>query len=96
MKAYLSQKVIEVFGKEYELASMERILGGAQKYTYLAKCTNGFEFVIYQWDKGTTYFKNNGENAVFCSSSAKLFQSNNEWCKILRYRGRIKFFRYTF
>lgn len=78
MKAYMSQKVIEVFGKEYELASMERILGGAQKYTYLAKCTNGFEFIIYQWGKDTTYFENNGENAVFCSSSAKLFQSNNE------------------
>lgn len=74
----MSKKAIEVFGKEYELASMERILGGAQKYTYLAKCINGFEFVIYQWDKGTTFFENNGENAVFCSSSANLFQSNNE------------------
>lgn len=78
MKAYMSQKVIEVFGKEYELVSMERILGGAQKYTFLAKCTNGFEFIIYQWGKEMTYFENNGENAVFCSSSAKLFQSNNE------------------
>lgn len=70
--------MIEVFGKEYELTSMERILGGAQKYTYLAKCTNGFEFVIYQWDKSKTYFENNGENAVFCSSSSTLFQRNNE------------------
>lgn len=78
MKAYMSQKAMEVFGKEYELASLERILGGAQKYTYLAKCTNGFEFAIYQWDKGTTYFENNDKNAVFCSSSAMLFQSNNE------------------
>ncbi|MBP3428737.1 MAG: phosphotransferase [Clostridia bacterium] len=78
MKAYIASKVKKVFGKEYKLASMERILGGAQKYTYLAKCTNGFEFIIYQWGNETTYFENYGENAVFCSSGAKLFQSNNE------------------
>ena len=67
-----------IFGEEYELESMEHILGGAQKYTYIAKCTNGFEFVIYWWDKSTTYFENNNESAVFCSNSANLFQSNNE------------------
>ena len=61
MKEFMSKKAIEVFGKEYELASMERILGGAQKYTYLAKCINGFEFIIYQWDNSTTYFEKNDE-----------------------------------
>ena len=49
MKEFMSKKTNEVFGEEYELESMERILGGAQKYTYLAKCTNGFKFIIYQW-----------------------------------------------
>lgn len=78
MKEFMSKKTTEVLGEEYVLESMERILGGAQKYTYLAKCTNGFEFVIYQWDKSTTYFENNDESAVFCSNSADLFQSNNE------------------
>ena len=78
MKEYMSKKVMEVFGKEYVLEFMERILGGAQKYTYLAKCTNGFEFIIYQWGKETSYFEKDEENAVFCSSSAELFQSNNE------------------
>lgn len=78
MKEFMSKKTNEVFGEEYELESMERILGGAQKYTYLAKCTNGFKFIIYQWDKSTTYFENNDESAVFCSSSANLFESNNE------------------
>lgn len=78
VKEFMSKKAVQIFGKEYELESMERILGGAQKYTYLAKCTNGFKFVIYQWDKSTTYFKNNDERAVFCSNSAKLFQRNNE------------------
>ncbi|MBD5137405.1 MAG: hypothetical protein HDT39_15895 [Lachnospiraceae bacterium] len=48
MKEFMSKKTIEVFGQEYELESMERILGGAQKYTYIAKCANGFEFVIYR------------------------------------------------
>ena len=78
MKEFMSKKTNEVFGEEYELESMERILGGAQKYTYLAKCTNGFKFIIYQWDKSTTYFENNDESALFCSSSANLFESNNE------------------
>jgi len=78
MKELMSKKTTEVFGKEYQLDSMERILGGAQKFTYLAKCTNGFMFVVYQWDKSTTYFENNAECAVFCSSSATLFQRNNE------------------
>ena len=39
MKEFMSKKTNEVFGEEYELESMERILGGARKYTYLAKCT---------------------------------------------------------
>ena len=78
MKAYMYKKVTEVFGKEYKLDSTERLLGGTQKHTFLAKCLNGFEFVIYQWGKGTSYFENNNENAIFCSSSAELFQRNNE------------------
>lgn len=78
MKEFMSKKATQIFGKEYEIELIERILGGAQKYTYLAKCTNGFKFVIYQWDKSTTYFKNSDEHAVFCSNSADLFQRNNE------------------
>lgn len=78
MKEFMSKKATQIFGKEYEIELIERILGGAQKYTYLAKCTNGFKFVIYQWDKSTTYFKNSDEHVVFSSNSADLFQRNNE------------------
>lgn len=78
------KKAIDVFGKEYELDLVERILGGVQKHTYLAKCTNGFGFIIYQWDKSRTYFENNDESAVFCPNSANLFQSNN---KLMREHG---------
>lgn len=78
MDSFIAKKTKEVFGEEFELFSFERLLGGAQKHTYLAKCTNGFEFVIYQWDKSTTFFEDNTESAVFCSSSAHLFQCNNE------------------
>lgn len=79
MRKFVSQKVKTVFGKEYDLISMERILGGTQKHTYLAKCTNGFCFVIYLWDKSTTFFNN--ETGIFCSSSAVLFEKNNELMK---------------
>lgn len=78
MKELMSKQTTDVFGKEYELESVGRILGGAQKYTYLAKCTNGFKFVIYQWDKSTTYFEKNDESCIFYSNSANLFQNNNE------------------
>lgn len=51
IKEFISKKIKEIFGTEFELSSIERLYGGAQKHTYLAKCTNGFEFVIYKWDK---------------------------------------------
>lgn len=79
MEKFVSQKAKTVFGEEYDLISMRRILGGAQKHTYLAECTNGFCFVIYLWDKSTTYFNN--ESGIFCSSSAVLFEKNNELMK---------------
>ena len=78
MDSFFEKKTKEVFGEEFELSSFEQLFGGAQKHTYLAKCTNGFEFVIYQWDKSTTFFEYNTGSAVFCSSSAHLFQCNNE------------------
>lgn len=78
MKGFFEKKAMEIFGEEYVLDTMERMLGGAQKYTYLAKCTNGFAFVIYQWGEDTTYFEDNGDSAMFCSSSAELFQKNND------------------
>lgn len=79
MEKFISRKVKTVFDKEYDLTSMKRILGGAQKHTYLARCTNGFCFVIYLWDKSTTFFSN--ETGIFCSSSAVLFEKNNELMK---------------
>lgn len=78
MKELMSKKTKEIFDEEFELEFMKRILGGAQKYTYPAKCSNRFKFIIYQWDKSTTYIKNNDEGAVFCLNSANLFQDNNE------------------
>lgn len=79
MEKFVSQKVKTVFGKEYDLISVRRILGGAQKHTYLAGCTNGFCFVIYMWDKSTTFFNN--ETGIFSSSSAVLFEKNNKLMK---------------
>lgn len=78
MKEFISEKVKKVFGKDYVLASMERLLGGAQKHTYLAKCENGFSFVIYQWNEHTTYFNYDSELTVFRSSSAILLEENNK------------------
>lgn len=77
LQQFMTQKVKEVFGHVHELQSMERLLGGAQKHTYLAKTQKGFQFVIYIWDKSTSYFSYDEEKDVFLSSSAKLFELNN-------------------
>lgn len=77
MELFFSNKAKEVFGSEYEVISLERLLGGAQKHTWLAKCKNGFAFVIYQWGKNTSYF--NTENDIFQSNSAELFKLNNQF-----------------
>lgn len=76
MYKLVNKKIKEIFGENYELVSMEGILGGAQKHTYRAVCSNGFSFVVYQWDQSTTYFEKNDAD-IFCSSSAELFQLNN-------------------
>lgn len=81
MKEWMSEKAMQIFGTEYALQSVKRLLGGAQKHTYLAKCVNGFQFVLYQWDKSTTCFENDDENQWFSSNSAALFQNNNEWMR---------------
>lgn len=83
LRRFMMQKVKEVFGNRYELQSMERLLGGAQKHTYLAKTQNGFNFVIYIWDQATSYFSYDEENDIFLSSSAKLFELNNyKMCEV--------------
>ncbi len=77
MELFFSNKAKEVFGSEYEVVSLERLLGGAQKHTWLAKCNNGFSFVIYQWGNNTSCF--NTENDIFQSNSAELFKLNNQF-----------------
>lgn len=77
MKEFISHKAKNIFGEEYDLVSLQRLFGGAQKYTYLARCSNGFSFVIYKWDKSTTYFDSINELEIFCSNSAVLFERNN-------------------
>ncbi len=77
MKLFFSNKAKEIFGKDYEVISIERLLGGAQKHTWLAQCKNGFSFVIYQWGDNTSYFKT--ENEIFQSNSAELFMLNNQF-----------------
>ena len=78
MEKFIENKIKQVFGDKYELIKMEPLLGGAQKHTFLAECTNGFSFVIYKWAEDSTYFTYDSEEAVFRSSSATLFEENNK------------------
>ena len=81
MKKIIEKKAKLYFGEEVLLVDLKRLLGGAQKYTYLATLDNGFKFVVYVWDKSTNYFSDseNVTNNVFLSSSALMFELNNKF-----------------
>lgn len=80
MEKKIEEKAKECFGKDRTLKGIERLLGGAQKHTYLAILDNGFKFVVYVWDKNINYFSGseNITNDLFLSSSALMFKLNNE------------------
>lgn len=61
MREFVSGKMKEVFGESFVVVEMERLLGGAQKYTYRVKCENGFEFVVYVWAVEKSYFEYEGK-----------------------------------
>lgn len=81
MEKKIEEKAKEYFGKERTLKGIERLLGGAQKHTYLAILDNGFKFVVYIWDKSTNYFSDSERKTdnVFLSSSALMFKLNNKF-----------------
>ena len=80
MEKKIEEKAKEYFGKERTLKGIERLLGGAQKHTYLAILDNGFKFVVYIWDKSTNYFSDSERKTdnAFLSSSALMFKLNNK------------------
>lgn len=78
VQQFMKSKTKVVFGDSFILNRMTRILGGAQKHTYLAETKSGFCFVVYIWDKSTSYFTYNEEKDVFSSSSSLLFELNNK------------------
>lgn len=80
MEREIERKVKKHFGKERTLKDIERLLGGAQKHTYMATLDNGFKFVVYVWDKSTNYFFDSErvDNNTFLSSSPLMFKLNNE------------------
>ncbi len=77
VQQFMALKTKEFFGNSFILNRLTRILGGAQKHTYLAEAENGFHFIIYIWDKSTSYFTYSEKEDVFYSSSAQLFELNN-------------------
>lgn len=77
VEQFMKLKTKVVFGESFILNQMTRILGGAQKHTYLAETKSGFCFVIYIWDKSTSYFTYDEDENIFSSSSSLLFELNN-------------------
>ncbi len=78
VQEFMTKKAKQIFDDISGELSMVRILGGAQKHTYLATTQNEFKFVIYIWDQSTSYFSYDEEKDIFLSSSVKLFELNNK------------------
>ena len=80
MDKVIEEKVRRCFGEDVSLKSLRRFLGGAQKHVYLGILDDGFKFVVYVWDKSTSYFSDceNEIDDVFLSSSALMFELNNK------------------
>lgn len=80
MDKVIEEKVRRCFGEDVSLKSLSRLLGGAQKHVYLGILDDGFKFVVYVWDKSTSYFSDyeNETDDVFLSSSALMFELNNK------------------
>jgi len=77
LKADKLQRVVgDIFGDEYIIQNSERLLGGAQKHVYKVQCKNNFAFVLYIWNKDTTYFEDS-DACGFTSNSAELFEANS-------------------
>lgn len=71
------QKIMKkVFKKDYEVMTITRLLGGAQKGTYKVECSNEFAYVLYIWDASLSYFENVHTEEAFTSNSAFLFKQN--------------------
>ena len=80
MEREIERKIKKYFGEERTLKEIKRLLGGAQKHTYLVTLDNGFKFVVYVWDKSTNYFSDSEcvDSSEFLSSSPLMFKLNNE------------------
>lgn len=76
-QALLSEKAAQLWGRGCRVCSLKRVLGGAQKHTYLAETEGCAPFIVYRWGEDTSYFSSGKKGAVFSSSGASLFVQNN-------------------
>lgn len=77
LQPFIEEKARQVFGETFYLKQITRVLGGAQKHTYLVESQHRFNFIMYIWDQSTSYFSADEQTKVFTSSSAELFELNN-------------------
>ena len=75
-KEDLREIMREIFKREYQINSITRIPGGAQKGTYKVECSEQFSCVLYIWDESLSYFKSVHTKEAFISNSAYLFEKN--------------------
>lgn len=78
---FFDEVIKNVFGEAYKISKVKEMLGGAQKLTYLIRCSNAFSCVLYVWDEERNFFPNKN-NTGFVSSDATLFEINQNFLKV--------------
>jgi hypothetical protein len=77
----LSKYLKSVFEMNYDVKSIHKMHGGAQKVVYKIDCENGFKCVLYVWDDTMNYFQQEKSESdiLDASSGADLFEINNKY-----------------
>lgn len=88
IQSELQQRMEQVFGTSYRIASMDKFQGGAQKVVFHIKCTNGFTCMLYIWDVNLNYFaeEKRQEHADGRARDSQLFMRNHTFLKELGIR----------
>lgn len=75
----LQEEMRRLFGSACLIARVERMSGGAQKAVYKVECADGFACVLYVWDLGVNYFREDLQvmEPEAWSYGSELFETNH-------------------
>jgi hypothetical protein len=75
----LQEEMKRIFGSACRVVRIDRMSGGAQKAVYKIECADGFACVLYVWDLGANYFREDlqQEDPEGWSYGSERFETNH-------------------